>query len=367
MALHASAAVYIAFVGALSGPLAVAGRDQLDGFQLAVSHNHGQLGGVDVRMLTFDDGGRPENGARVAARISAARARFVTGFTDTAAALALHEHLRDRRVVMLSSGAAPVTLAGEKCSADFFSAAPADDVVHENAGAIAQGRRYEKAQLIVSTGLRALVESAFRRTFRGDVDVAEYSDETPIAVLIDHIRQSRSAVVYLALGKDAAKRFLSGYDNSGLFHRIPIIVAQIDPNLIEALGASYSGATVSVRWTADAEDERSRAFVDEFTRRYRRAPSIFALQGYDAALMLGETFRAVKGRGLTAEAVGRALAARRVNGPEGSLRLAANGFAVTNWHAWEIFNDAAGKPYLAERESTLNEHVDAHNERCKAR
>jgi hypothetical protein len=47
--------------------------------------------------------------------------------------------------------------------------------------------------------------------------------------------------------------------------------------------------------------------------------------------------------------------------------LAANGFPVTNWHAWEIFNDAAGKPYLAERELTLNGHVDAHNQRCIAR
>ena len=365
--LHAVAAINIAFVGTLSGPDAAAGRDQRDGFLLAISQAHGRLGGVDVGVSSFDVGARAENVRRIAKQISAAGMQFITGFTDSEAALALREQLRNKRVLMLSSGAGPIALAGEGCSTNFFSTAPADDVVHENAGAIAQRRRYSKAYLIVPPNSQGSVDSAFKRQFSGNVEVADYAAEMPIAPQIDRIRLGAPSVVYVALRKDDLRHFLNAYKSAGLFHRIPVIVAQIDPELLGTLGPSFDGTIVSVRWAPSAETARSQAFVEAFEQRYGRLPSFFAMQGYEGALMLGEAFRTAKRSKLTVESVERALTTQHVEGIAGPVRLAANGFPTTDWQAWEIFSDAAGKPYLVARESTLHKHVDSHLERCAAR
>ena len=365
--LHAVAAINIAFVGTLSGPDAAAGRDQRDGFLLAVSQAHGRLGGVDVGVSSFDDGARAENVRRIAKQISAAGTQYITGFTNSEAALALREQLRNKRVLMLSSGAGPIALAGEGCSTNFFSTAPADDVVHENAGAIAQRRRYSKAYLIVPPNSQGSVDAAFKRQFSGNVEAGDYAAEMPIAPQIDRIRLGAPGVVYVALRKDDLRHFLNAYNSAGLFHRIPVIVAQIDPELLGTLGRLSTERSCPFAGRRAPKPHGRRRSSRRSEQRYGRLPSFFAMQGYDAALMLGEAFRTAKRSKLTVESVERALTTQRVEGMAGRVRLAANGFPTTDWQAWEIFSDAAGKPYLVARESTLNKHVDSHLERCAAR
>jgi hypothetical protein len=64
------------------------------------------------------------------------------------------------------------------CAELYWSAAPADDAVHENAGAISHRRRYATAQVIVPADSREMVEVAFRRRFRGGVAVTVLSGES---------------------------------------------------------------------------------------------------------------------------------------------------------------------------------------------
>lgn len=335
LATTAAAEVRIAFVGALSGSLAWAGRDQRDGFALALEQRNGRLGGVEVRFSKLDEG-----------------ARIATGFTTDESALGLHERLRSEKMVLVSSGAGPLELAGERCSARFFSVAPPRDAVHENAGAIAQARRYRKVQLFAAPARRAEVEAAFRRAYDGELIWGSELAE---------VREARPHALYLALPPRELLAFLRRYDGVGLFHRIPVIAAGVEPRELEALGPAFSGLIVSARWAAGMERERSMRFVEAFRTRYGRTPSSYAMQGYDAALLLDAALR------LSPADPAKALSAAEVEGVAGPLRLAANGFVVSDWHAWEVFNESSGAPYLAPREQTLRGYVGPHASRCKSR
>lgn len=351
-ATAAPAEVRIAFVGALSGPHAAAGRDQRDGFSLALEERNGRLGGVAVRLEETDDRGDPARAPAIARRVVAEGVSVVTGFTTAESALALQQRLRDEPVVLLSSGAGPAALAGEKCSPRFFSTAPPEDAMHENAGAIAQARRYRKVQLFAAPAKRREVEAAFRRAYRGELVWASELRE---------VREVRPHAVYLALARREMLAFLRGYEEIGLFHRIPIIAAGIEPPQLEALGPAFSGLIVSARWAAGMESERSGRFVEAFRARYGRTPSTYAMQSYDAALLLDAALES----GPTDLAV--ALAATRTEGISGRIRLAANGFVATDWRAWEVFNESTGAPYLAAREQTLQGHAGARAGRCRTR
>ncbi|HKA60205.1 MAG TPA: ABC transporter substrate-binding protein [Gemmatimonadales bacterium] len=357
----AGAAERIAFVGALSGARASLGRDQRDGFLLAIAEQHGSLGGTVVRLAEFDDGGGAQHAGAIADRILAERIQIVTGLTTSESALALHSKLAGKPVVVISSGAAPVALAAERCSGNFFSTAPVEDAVHENAGFIVQARGYETIFIVTSPESRALVSTAFRRNFTGTVSGI---DEARGA--IRGIRLASPDAVYVALPAREIRSFLESYEKSGLFRRIPII-APDEGMLLEELGNDFSGLMVSARWSPAMELERSTKFVAAFERRYGRRPSAYALQGYEAALVLGEAFRALKGRALSAPALARALAAQTVEGIAGPLRFADNGFAVTQWQAWDLFDDSSGSTYLAPVEGTLHVYSGPHSEHCKLR
>jgi branched-chain amino acid transport system substrate-binding protein len=358
VATAALAEVRIAFVGALSGPAAWAGRDQHDGFALALDERDGRLGGVAVRLHETDDRGDPARAPAIAQRLVAEGVLVVTGLTTADSALALQQQLRDQPVVLLSSGAGPPVLAGDKCSPRFFSTAPPADAVHENAGAIARTRRYRKIQLFAAPAQRRKIEAAFRRAYRGEM---VWGSE------LREVREQRPDAVYLALPPKEMLAFLNAYEDVGLFHRIPVIAAGVEPALLESLGPAFSGLIVSARWAAGMESERSARFVDAFRAKYGRTPSAYAMQAYDAALLLDRALQKSAAQRPSANGVAKALAASRVDGVAHPIRVAANGFAATDWHAWEVFNESSGAPYLAARERTLSGYAGPQAGRCKAR
>ena len=348
----------IAFVGTLSGAGAALGRDQRDGLLLAIAQQHGALGGTAVRVVEFDDRGEARHARLIADRILAEGIQIVTGLTTIESALALNSRLAGKPVVLLSSGAGPVALAAEKCSRNFFSTAPVEDAVHENAGFIAQMRGYESIYIITSPESRRLVKTAFQRRFAGTISGIDDARDA-----IRRIRQALPDAVYVALPEREIRSFLTSYEKAGLFHRIPVI-APDEGVLLDELGTEFSGLVVSARWSAAMENERSKGFVVAFERRYGRKPSAYAMQAYDAAIVLGEAFRALKAKSVSAAAISGALAMKKVEGVAGPLRFGANHFLITQWHAWEVFDDSSGSTYLAPLKPTLNEYVDPYSERC---
>src|SRR5581483_3408507 len=261
----------IPFVGALTGERAAIGRDQRDGFLLAVAQQHGSLGGTSVRVTEFDDRGEARRAGTIAGQIVAARIPLVTGLSTAESALALSARLAGKALV-LSSAAAPAALAGEKCARNFFSTAPVEDAVHENGGAIAQGRRYRSLYIVTPSAELPMVRKALQRKFAGSL-----SGAGPASDAIRGIREASPDAVYLALPAKETRAFLVSYEKAGLFQRIPVIAAD-DGFLPAELHNQFSGLIVSARWSPGLEDERSKRFVAGFEQHYGRKPSTYAMQ-----------------------------------------------------------------------------------------
>src|SRR5947207_2118300 len=65
----AQADVKVGFLGSLSGPLAVVGQDQLDGFTLALDQLGGKLGGQSAALVKEDDQLKPEVGTQAVRKL----------------------------------------------------------------------------------------------------------------------------------------------------------------------------------------------------------------------------------------------------------------------------------------------------------
>ena len=360
------AAERIALVASLSGAERTYGRDQRDGFFLAVREGKGTLNGVPVNITVFDDEGKAKSAPAIARRIVALRAAIVVGLSSEESAVVLHRALEAQPVLLLSTRAAPRSLAGESCSPKFFSTAALDDAVHESAGAIAAARRYQSLHLLIDPAKTEQAASAFRRRYSGAVSMSALGgDAKSRAEAINEVLARRPDAIYVAASENGVIQFLRAYDAVGLLHRIPVITAPIRHDMLDKLAPHLAGVTVAARWVAEQEAEHAEDFVNAFRRYYRRTPSIEALQSYEAALLLGVALAA---RGDKGTASGSELAAALLNaevdGVAGRLAFAQNGFLLTDWHAWEIFSDSRHRPYFVRRHTTLERYAGPDVARC---
>ena len=110
--------VKIGLITTLSGPQAGIGREMVDGFNLAVKHAGGKLGGAEVEVVVGDDQFKPDVGKSVAERmVQRDRVDIVTGVVFSNILLALSDTvLKDRRgVFLINSNAGPSQYAGKDC------------------------------------------------------------------------------------------------------------------------------------------------------------------------------------------------------------------------------------------------------------
>jgi branched-chain amino acid transport system substrate-binding protein len=83
--------------------------------------------------------------------------------------------------------------------------------------------------------------------------------------------------------------FMRQYQQAGLLGSIPMVLAEpsMDHTLLKTVGEAALGTDVSGAWNADFDNPVNKAFVEAFTKKYGRTPTMYAAQGYDTAIAIG--------------------------------------------------------------------------------
>ena len=114
--------VKIGFVTTLTTPAAVIGNDMKAGFDLAIEHIGGEMGGRKVEVIYEDDGFKPETGKQAADKlVTQDKVDFVTGYIWSNVLLASAKSVLDTETFLISANAGPSQLAGKACDKNFFS------------------------------------------------------------------------------------------------------------------------------------------------------------------------------------------------------------------------------------------------------
>ncbi len=105
--------------------------------------------------------------------------------------------------------------------------------------------------------------------------------------------------------------------------------------------------------------------MTEFQKEYKRVPSVFASQGYDAALLINAAVRDVKGKIEDQEAVRKALRAAKFDSVRGAFKFNTNQYPIQNYYVRTVGSD--GKGGLINKsigEAILKNHGDAYVQQC---
>lgn len=167
---------------------------------------------------------------------------------------------------------------------------------------------------------------------RVDVDaVAEH------AALITRIATLRPDAVFAFFAGGGAVKFVKDYSAAGLNRTIPLYGAGfLTDGTLQALGADANGVRTTLHYADDLDNAANRAFLEAFKARTGQDGDIYAVQGWDAATLLGEGLKATNGDWSARARVTAAMRAARIDSPRGPLSFNRAGNPVQNIYLREV-------------------------------
>jgi branched-chain amino acid transport system substrate-binding protein len=368
---HAADKLKIGFLSTLSGPSAALGVDIRDGFNLAIRHQGGKLGGLPVDVIVGDDAFSPDTARQLTDRmLKRDDVHIMTGIVFSNIMLAVAPAIFQDQTFYISPNAGPAELAGEKCSPFFFNVAWQNDNLHEAMGKHVADKGYKNVYLIAPNypaGRDAL--NGFKRFYKGATSGEVYTKlgQLDYAAELAQLRAAKPDAVFIFLPGGMGINFIKQYDQAGLSGAVPLFGPgfSADEDVIRAVGDGMQGMFNSSHWGRDIDNEQNKRFVADFETQYKRAPTLYASQGYDAALLIDAAVRSVKGRIEDKNAFRAALRKADFKSVRGAFRFNTNHYPVQDYYLRLISRDDKGRLTNRIVGTIFKNHSDAYAGNCK--
>jgi len=365
----AQAPVKIGFIAELSGPQAVLGQDQYDGFMLLVERNGGKLGGVPVQVLKEDSQLKPEVAVQLVAKlIEKERVSIISGVTFSNVMMAIHKPVTDAKVFLVGSLAGPSPIAGAQCSPYQFITSFQLDAAAEAHGRYANERGFKKVFLLganYQAGKDFL--GGFKRTFKGQVADEVYTamNAPDFSAELTQVAAAKPDAVFAFYPGALGINFVRQYNQAGLMKTTPLLTqGAVDGSTLPALKEAALGAYNGAPWGPDIDNPSNKKFVEEFERKYNRIPTLFAAQSYDAAQLIDSALAKTKGNVDNKDALRAALKAADFASVRGKFKFANNQFPIQDYFIQQVATDAKGRVNLKTVATPLKDFTDDYAAKC---
>lgn len=364
--------IKVGMVSTLSGPAAALGIDVRDGFLLGIQHLEadGVIEADAIEVLISDDQQNPDVANQIIQEyLQSDEVDFVTGIIFSNILLAVADTVFDAETFMISPNAGPSGLAGEGCNPFFFNVAWQNDNLHEAMGQYVMDQGFENVYILAPdypAGQDAL--TGFKRFYTGNLADELYTQlgQLDFAVEMELIRASGADAVFTFQPGGMGINFIKQYAEAGLIDEIPLFLPgfSADQDVINAVGAETDGLFNSSHWTLDLENDVNARFVEDFVAEYERVPTLYASQGYDAALLIGSAVTAVEGDIADADAVREALLAADFDSVRGDFEFNSNHYPVQDYYLRQVRADEDGDLVNETIGIIFEDHADAYSEDC---
>jgi branched-chain amino acid transport system substrate-binding protein len=366
-----SAAATIGLMAPLSGPQAIVGQDQVDGFMLAIEQLGGKLGGQPVTVLKEDDQLKPEIGGQITRKfIDKDKVDAIVGLSFSNVLMASLPRIVESGTVAIATNAGPSPLAGAGCKANVFSTAWQNDGAAEAMGKFAQDKGLKKVYLMApnyQAGKDML--TGFKRYFKGQIvdEVYTQVNQPDYSAELAQLQSAKPDAVFVFYPGGMGVNFIKQMHQAGLMTKIPLYsVFTVDGTTLPALREAAVGSISGAMWDAALDTPENRKFVADFERKFKRTPSEYAAAAYDAANLLNVALSKAKAGDAKALAVAVKAAGGEFKSVRGPFQFNNNNLPIQNYYAFEtvkssgnVVGKLAGTP--------LVKQSDAYHAQCALR
>ena len=140
--------------------------------------------------------------------------------------------------------------------------------------------------------------------------------------LLTEIASLKPDAVYTFFAGGGAVKFVKDYAGAGLKTSIPLYGAGfLTDGTLEAQGAAADGLLTTLHYGDSLDTPRDKSFRLAYAKTYKLQPDVYAVQGYDAAQILGIGLAAVKGDITKKAEFATALEKAKIDSPRGAFSL----------------------------------------------
>ncbi|MFM2055657.1 MAG: hypothetical protein RLY71_42 [Pseudomonadota bacterium] len=360
-------AATIGLMAPLSGPQALVGQDQVDGFLLAVEQLGGKLGGKAATVVKEDDQLKPEVGQQAVRKlIDKDKVDAIVGLSFSNVLMGSLPRIAESGVVAIATNAGPSPIAGAQCKANVFSMAWQNDGAAEAMGKFAQDRGIKRVYLMApnyQAGKDML--AGFKRMYKGQIvdEVYTQVNQPDYSAEIAQLQAAKPDALFVFYPGGMGINFVKQMSQAGLAGKLPLYsVFTVDGTTLPSLREAAVGAISGGMYDAALDNPVNRKFVAAFEAKYKRTPSLYAATGYDAANLLDIALQKSGGDAKKLAAAVKA-AGSELKSVRGPFAFGKNNMPVQDYYAFETARDG-GKVVTRLIGTPLKAHVDPYAAQC---
>lgn len=313
-----------------TGTFAALGNAIANGFKLAVAERGGKLGGRELEYFTVDDESDPSKAPENANKlIKRDKAEVLVGTVHSGVALGLAKVARDTKTLLIVPNAGADEITGALCAPNVFRTSFTNWQSSFAMGKVMAEQRKHKSAVSITWKYAAgeQMAGAFKEGFEksGGKVVKEMTLPFPnveFQAFLTEIAGLKPEAVFAFFAGGGAVKFVKDYAAAGLKASIPLYgPGFLTDGTLEAQGDAAQGLLTTLHYADGLNTPKDIAFRALYKKAYNAEPDVYAVQGYDAALLLHAGLEAVKGDVKKQAEMIKAMEAARIESPRGPWTL----------------------------------------------
>ncbi len=360
--------VRVGLVYTLSGPAAVLGEHSRDGFLLAMEKLDNKLGGKPVEIIVVDDEQKPDIAvSRARELVESKEVDFVVGPVFSNIVNAIVGPVTDGGAFLISTNAGTSNLAGAECNPDLFVTSYQNDQMHEVSGKYAQDQGFQNVFLLApnyQAGKDAM--EGFKHSYTNGI-------AGEILVPLGQLDFSAELAQIAAMQPDAIYAFMPGgmgvnlvkqFNQAGMTGTPFLSAFTVDETTLPAQQDAALGLSGGSNWAPDMDTPESRDFVENFIAAYDRVPAVYAMQAYDAAMLIDSAVSAVDGNLSDRDALREALKAADFTSLRGDFAFGPNHYPIQDFYLTKVVKRDDGLYSTSIDQPIFEDYADNYAANC---
>jgi branched-chain amino acid transport system substrate-binding protein len=327
-----------------SGTYAALGNAIENGFKLYVQEQGGKLGGREIQYFKVDDESEPAKATdNVNKLIKRDNVDVLVGTVHSGVALAMAKAARDNNTLLVIPNAGADAITGPMCAANIVRSSFSNWQPGYAMGIVAGTKGVKRAMTITwnyaagTESTKGFTEGLEKNGGKVVKDLTLPFPGVEFQALLTEIAAQKPDAVYAFFAGGGAVKFVKDYAAAGLNKTIPLYgPGFLTDGTLEAQGAAAQNMLTTLHYADNLDTKRNNDFRKSYALTYKANADVYAVQGYDAAQILGAGLKAVGGDLSKRDQLTAAMRKTTIDSPRGKFTLSAAGNPVQDIFLREV-------------------------------
>jgi branched-chain amino acid transport system substrate-binding protein len=308
-----------------TGTFAQLGVAITNGFKLAVSERGGKLGGRELEYFTVDDEAdpskAPENTNKLVQRD---KVDVLVGTVHSGVQMGMVKIAKETNTLMIIPNAGLDAATGALCAPNIFRTSFSN-----------WQPSYPMGKVLADRGIRNVVSLAWKYG-AGEEAVAGFTEgfikaggksvrglwipfpNAEFQALLTEIASIKPDAVFVFFAGGGAAKFIKDYAAAGLRKTIPLYGSGfLTDGVLDGTEEAAQGLETTLHYAEGLNTKRDREFRAAYRKAFTFEPDVYAVQGFDAGLLLAAGLDAVKGDISKRKEIIAAMEKAKIDSPRG--------------------------------------------------